>query len=183
MALVAVMCLTSRRYCVLYLLDPGLGTGEWRANFGGNNLSPLVIHPLNSLNKSSQLSYYILSTLITILSTLITHLHNIWRRGGLTSVSIWPMTSCSWRSLRSFGLYFSRSTRCRYVFASSLCHAHLLLTATYFSYLICSPACAYREFSTLYQPQLRVIRGVFADICLTYINRASDALEKVMSGY
>ena len=56
MALDVVLGLTSRRYCVLYLLDPGLGTGEWRANFGGNNLSPLVIHPLNSRNTSSQLS-------------------------------------------------------------------------------------------------------------------------------
>ena len=28
------------------------------------------------------------------------------------------------------------------------------------------------------QPQLRVIRSVFADICLTHINRASDAMDK-----
>ena len=60
----------------------------------------------------------------------------------------------------------------------------------FFTYFYSSPSllvsshmltCFFLFPPSRYQPQLRVIRGVFADICLTYINRASDALEMVMN--
>ena len=71
---------TSRRHCLLSVLDPHVGFSQWRANIDGNFLSSLVTSLTITHNTSSQLPSSIVS---------------IERPGGLISASTWPTIFCS----------------------------------------------------------------------------------------